>query len=108
MGFEASANACDDGAAATCDNAAAVKFAGADAAANAAGARCPQASCKNVAFDTDSAVEAASKEIADGTPVDNAEYGFAASMKNTKTVVNTHRPLWPTLTKQARIMQVIS
>lgn len=62
---------------AACDNAAAVRFVGADAAADAVAARRPKASYENVAYGSGNSAEAASKKVADGTPVHNAEYGFA-------------------------------
>lgn len=73
----ASVNACDEAAAATCDNAAAVKFMDADAAADAVSADRPRIPYEDVVCDTGNAVNAPSRKTADGVRVEIAEYGFA-------------------------------
>lgn len=70
--LDASANACDEAAAAACDNAAAVKSMDADDAADAVTADRPRTPYEDVVCDTGNAVEAPSREIADGVCDENA------------------------------------
>lgn len=75
--LDASANACDEAAAAACESTAAVKFMDAEAAAEAVTADRPRTPYEDVVCDTDNAVKAPSREIADGVCDETAVYEFA-------------------------------
>ena len=75
---DASANACDDAAAATWDKTEAVRFTDVDAAAVAAAGDRPRTSDKGVVCDFGNGVDVRFGKTGDGAFVGIPEYGFAA------------------------------
>lgn len=71
----ASADACDDAATASCDNAVAIELV--DDAADEAAADCPTAAFGDVVCDPGNVVEAAPRGLAEGTLAEIVKFEFA-------------------------------